>query len=426
MKKIDNYNSNLINVLFFLFPLSFILGNLFINLNVFLLSIFTFIFYFKKFTKIEINIFDKVVFIFFFYIVATLILNYFLSTFINEKAFPEIITTKSLFFFRYLVFYLAIRTLLGLGVLRLDWFILTCTICAAFICSDIFFQFITGKNVFGTEPGSERHYSGIFGKELIAGGYLQRFALFSFFLPFVLIKKNFSRLSIQFIFFIFFLNGILLSGNRMSLVLFVLSFFILMFLNKKVKKYFSFILITIFLLLCLNFNFNQKFKFNVLNFYDSGKNLIDTFFVKDLRKEPLHVWQRPYVNEFNCFKHYVTNENPIFGGGLRSYRTFQGCNTHPHNYYFEIITDLGLVGLSIILFFIFLLAKRMFLKKRNLFKIDTNLPDREFIPFFLIFLMEFFPLRTSGSFFSTGNATIIFLVLAVLVSLVSKKKLYKT
>ena len=98
MKKIDNYNSNLINVLFFLFPLSFILGNLFINLNVFLLSIFTFIFYFKKFTKIEINIFDKVVFIFFFYIVATLILNYFLSTFINEKAFPEIITTKSLFF----------------------------------------------------------------------------------------------------------------------------------------------------------------------------------------------------------------------------------------------------------------------------------------------------------------------------------------
>ena len=423
MKNIGNYNSNLINVIFFLFPLSFMMGNLFVNLNVFLLSVFTFIFYFKKISKIEINIFDKVIFVFFSYILITLILNYFLSVFVNEKAFPEIITNKSLFFFRYLIFYLAIRTLLGLGVLRLDWFILTCSICAAFVCLDIFFQFITGKNVFGIEPGSERHYSGIFGKELIAGGYLQKFAIFSFFLPFVLIKKNLSRLSIQFIFFIFFLIGIILSGNRMSLVLFVLSFFVLIFLNKGVRKYLFSILIITFILLSLNFSFNQIFKLNVLNFYDNSKNLMETFFVKDLEKEPLHVWQRAYVNEFNCFKHYVTNENPIFGGGLRSYRTFKGCNTHPHNYYFEIITDLGLVGLSIILFFIFLLAKRMFLKKLNLFKFDLISPKSEIIPFFLIFLVEFFPLRTSGSFFSTGNASIIFLVLAVLVSLVSKKTL---
>jgi len=204
MKNIDNYNSNLINILFFLFPLSFILGNLFINLNLFLFSILTFIFYFKKFVKIEMNIFDKVIFAFFFYILATLVLNYVLTTFVDGKAFPKFIITKSLFFLRYLIFYLAIRTLISLRILKLNWFILTCALCATFVCFDIFFQFINGKDIFGVEPGSERHFSGIFGKELIAGGYLQKFAIFSFFLPFILITKNFTKLSIQVVFFIFF------------------------------------------------------------------------------------------------------------------------------------------------------------------------------------------------------------------------------
>ena len=39
------------------------------------------------------------------------------------------------------------------------------------------------------------------------------------------------------------------------------------------------------------------------------------------------------------------------------------------------------------------------------------------IPFMYLFLAEIFPIKTSGSFFTTGNATFIFLIIAVTVAL---------
>ena len=107
--------------------------------------------------------------------------------------------------------------------------------------------------------------------------------------------------------------------------------------------------------------------------------------------------------------------NPIFGGGLRSYRVnFSGCSSHPHNYYLEIISDLGVLGLLIILIFAFKLFRKTL--KNSL----SNIYDNMIFPPFLILLMEFFPFRSSGSFFTTNNSTIIFIMLAMLVSLCSK------
>ena len=59
-----------------------------------------------------------------------------------------------------------------------------------FVCLDIFYQFIFGKDIFGYETiGPGRKLSGPFGDELIAGGYIQRFCIFSFFIfPFFLSK----------------------------------------------------------------------------------------------------------------------------------------------------------------------------------------------------------------------------------------------
>ena len=99
--------------------------------------------------------------------------------------------------------------------------------------------------------------------------------------------------------------------------------------------------------------------------------------------------------------------------------------THPHNYYFEILSDLGLLGLSIILIFVFMLLRDILIKKNNITKLSFNVISNKIMPFFLIFFIEFFPLRTSGSFFSTSSATVIFIVLPILVSLISIKKNYK-
>ena len=424
MKNIDKYNSNIINILSLFFPLSLIMGNLLINLNIFLLCVSTFIFYKKTLVKFKLNFLDKIILVFFTYTLLVLVIN-FSENYFNGEIFPVFILYKTLLFLRYCVLYFVIRFLISQNILKIEWFSFACAGCAAFVCLDIFFQFYFGNNLFGIEPVSTRHNSGVFGDELIAGGYLQRFGLFFFFLPFILKKKLFYKISFQFIFFIIFLLGIALSGNRMPFVLFVFSFFVLVILNKELRKYFLSFFIVTFLIFTLVYKLdhdNGRFKVSASTFYYSGKNLVNTFFIDDITKEPPEVWQRPYALEFFCFKH-IWKKNPIFGGGVRSYRTAErGCNTHPHNYYFEILSDLGIVGFGIVVFFVFSMLHKMFIRKNTLFQFSLTNIDAKIMPFFLVFLVEFFPLRSSGSFFTTNNAAIIFIILAALVSLISERK----
>ena len=132
--------------------------------------------------------------------------------------------------------------------------------------------------------------------------------------------------------------------------------------------------------------------------------------------------KKPYVAELACFRS-SWKRNPIIGGGIRSFRTFDGgCATHPHNYYLEIISDLGVVGMIIILILIFTLIKKISINKIFLLRETNNFSNVEILPFLLIFICEFFPLRSSGSFFSTSNAVIIFIILAVLVSFLNNKQ----
>jgi len=95
------------------------------------------------------------------------------------------------------------------------------------------------------------------------------------------------------------------------------------------------------------------------------------------------------------------------------------CNTHPHNYYLEILTDLGLIGF-ILFFTIFIIIIYNSLIKKYFFKSDLSFNEL-IIPFIFIFIPEIFPLRTSGSFFSTTNSTYIFLLISIIVTLSSKK-----
>ena len=62
-----------------------------------------------------------------------------------------------------------------------------------------------------------------------------------------------------------------------------------------------------------------------------------------------------------------------------------------------------------------------FIKK---YFITSSLNHNKIItPFMFLFLMEIFPLKSSGSFFTTGNATFIFLVIALTVALSREKNL---
>ena len=137
-----------------------------------------------------------------------------------------------------------------------------------------------------------------------------------------------------------------------------------------------------------------------------------------------------YLEEFSTF--YETWKiNKYIGGGIKSFRYYCHvrqninkdskfvCNMHPHNYYLEILTETGLIGFIIIAIIFFISLYLSFFKKYiSKSKLSSN---NVIIPFIFLFFVEIFPLKSTGSFFTTGNATYIFLILAILIGLVRKE-----
>jgi len=424
MPVINNIKFLFINFLICFFPLSLILGNLATNINILLIIVFTLIFFFKNLANFNINYLDKLVFFFFFFTFFFLTIN-FLENIYFDKKYELKIVEKTFFFIRYLLLYFSIRFLYDVKIFKINYFIIASSAAAFFVCIDIIYQYANGVNFFGI-PHGYRHYSGVFGEEWIAGGYLQKFSLFIFFFP-ALEKFKFSKkIFIQFSLFLFFSAVIILSGNRMPYILFVFSFLIYLtlftnFKHKIIILFFLFSSVLSFLFLISDNSINKHFK----QLYRDGINLAQT--VKNYEnyyQQPDTVLNKSYVREFFCGRK-IASEDFFFGRGIKSYRYNEigACGNHPHNYYIEIISDLGIFGLAILLLLFFKILLQIKSKYNLKFINNYNQVDYKIIPFLLIIMMEFFPLRTSGSFFTTNNSTLIFLTLPILVSLISKKNI---
>ena len=94
---------------------------------------------------------------------------------------------------------------------------------------------------------------------------------------------------------------------------------------------------------------------------------------------------------------------------------------HPHNYYLEVLTETGIIGFVILMMIIFLVLHKSFYKK---YISKLSLQDNNIIvPFIFLFFIEIFPIKSTGSFFTTGNATYLFLILGILVGLSQKDNL---
>ena len=90
-----------------------------------------------------------------------------------------------------------------------------------------------------------------------------------------------------------------------------------------------------------------------------------------------------------------------------------GCATHPHNIFLEIFAEMGVVGTSIFLFLISYIIKISI--KNNNYNIKALILSYIFI--------LFFPIQTTGSFFSTFNGIFYYICLSVVLYM---NKYYKT
>lgn len=414
--------TNLINFLISLMPFSLILGNLIINTNIVLICLLGLFLYGKQILIIDDKIIKFLIFSFFSYIILITSYNNIPHIFNNELYAKHFY--KSFFYLRFLFCYLVINKLIEENKFNLKLFIYSCAFFSFIVAFDIIFQVIFEKNLIGN-PITANRPSSFFGEEHIAGGYLQKFILFFLFL---IISKNKNEL-LNFLLFIIFFIPIILTANRMPAILYVESILIFYFLEKNLKKIILFILFMLgIFFLFIKFPIVNRIDQNLNSFLNETKNIVikapKLFYYNSIEdnKEADNFGSTGYIVQFNSGVQTWKN-NKIFGQGLRSFPLKckfgknEVCSSHPHNYFIEIMLDVGIIGLILIYSLIIYGVYKylIFFKIGEKFTIIT-------LPFFLIILLEFFPFRASGSFFSTGNSSIIFLILPILFNI---KKLEK-
>tara|TARA_B100000963_G_scaffold361831_1_gene400105 strand:- start:1016 stop:2347 length:1332 start_codon:yes stop_codon:yes gene_type:complete len=429
---------NLVNLIFLLIPISYIAGNLLLNLNIIILIIFVFSIYRFETFKISIGFLDKLIIIFFIYLIANGLYNNYFNFDYPDAPKQNIILSKSFLFLRYFFLYFVLRFLLQKNIVEFKLIFLIFGSCSLFVSIDLLIQFYFGSDLFGFEGGGRR-LAGPFGDEYIAGSYVQRLFIFLVFFLLIL-EKIYEKKFIFYISFILiiFLNlfGILFSGNRIPLVLSLMMLGLLFLYQKSLRRVLVVLFISFFMGVSYFVNTNQ----NISNHFASFK----TRSYETLEYVAKRVTQNQVLSSNTYIKEIESGiltwqENKYLGGGIKSFFwncnnidrdkminfvTKKGkvnCNTHPHNYYLEIGAELGFVGITLILS-IFILIIFKSLKVLN--NPGKHLQRRELlIPFFIIFIVEIFPIKTTGSFFTTTNSTFLFIIIAFIVGLLESKSL---
>ena len=121
--------------------------------------------------------------------------------------------------------------------------------------------------------------------------------------------------------------------------------------------------------------------------------------------------------------HYLTAysiflDNLIIGTGIKSFKikckdhdnvnsasVNTRCSTHPHNLHLEILSEFGLIG-----YFLFILIILSFLKT---FYLNTRNSEIIYVILFSLVICIVFPLRPSGSFFSTISSMLFWLSFSI-------------
>ncbi len=434
----------IINFLFSSLIVSFIAGNLVLNLNVVLLIITSILFFKTRIFKFDLDSVDKILIILFSYALLCGTFNSF--QYYNDGSAENFsVFFKTIFFLRFLILYFIIRFLIRENVINFKIFFITSFASVLFVCFDLIYQLIFGFDIFGYQA-TARRLSGPFGDELIAGSFIQKFSLISlFFIPiFFKFKKDYIKYIFTASLVSLFLFSLILSGNRIPLVFFILTIICITIFEQKFRKFFLPFSIGTLVIIFLSYNYSDNYRSHLSSFAlktvrillpFSSKNIITS---EEIKKAKIHQF---YIYEYKGQKFRLTNshvkefklgyrtwlEKKIFGGGIKSFKIICpkaktiNCGSHPHNYYLEILSSLGLIG-----FFIFLLLFYLVLIKTFIVKYFKNSHLNNFhliTPFIFLFFAEIFPLKSTGSFFSTGNATYIFLLLGILIQLSKGKKI---
>ena len=410
---------SLIEISFYFFPISLILGSLIVNLNILIFLILSYSTFIIDKIRINLNLSSILLFLFFLTVILSSILN--IET-INVSNF-----IKSILLLKFFFVYLALEILIKNNKINLDYFFIVCLFLICFVSLDLILQFFYGKNILGYEPWEGR-ITGLFEHEAIAGAFLQKLFLFSI-IGSLLIFNDRGKKSYFFSFFVLLIIFIasFVASNRISfLILFSISIILIIFFSILRSKLIFALIFSIPIFIYL-YQSDEQTYIKYSGFVNKVVQLTNISKVSEEKKENLSIdvssESRTLPNHgkifLTAFKSF--NNNKILGNGLKSFRyecknylkqKNTICSTHPHNYHLEVLHDTGLVGFVIITFFVFYLLIN---KSKLIFSSNISYSEKIFLSLIVInFLIEIFPIKSTGSLFTTWNGTLLWISIALL------------
>ena len=290
---------------------------------------------------------------------------------------------------------------------------------------DTYIESFFGQNILGYGEEYGQRIVSFFKDEPIVGGYINGFYLIIIGYLFYINKNTSNKYKyIILIFSIFFITAIILTGERSNAIKAVSGFFLFYFFTdffKFKEKIFSILLLILIFVFLFNTSNFLKLRYGSQFF----KPIISVFQVnnelnkKNKLKDNLYI--RLYQSGFEVFKKY-----PVFGVGNKNYRletcsneknSKYFCSTHPHQIYFEFLSEHGLIG-SMILFFI--LFNLIFSKIRTVINSNNSLQ----LGCLIFLITSFIPFLPSGAFFTDYNLTIFWINLSIMYSIEKKTNVY--
>jgi len=388
-------------------PLAMLFGPAISLINTIIIGITLLIFSFSKkifyFKKIEIIL----LLILYFYLIFNSLISIDKSIGIN----------RNLGFVRFILFFIAINYLFYLTKNHKKIFNFWLFILSIFLF-DIYFERFNGSNMLGfgkieidgvLQPNGDRVVS-FFKDEPIAGSFLTgyMFILLGFIFS-KLDKNNFSKF-LSFLILTIFLVGVLITGERSNTIKVFVGCFIFLFIIDYIKLRTKFLIVFLLIgLFSIIVSYSDYIKMRYAGQIYS--QLVD----KETRSEfSNNLYIQLYKSGYAVFKN-----NPLLGVGNKNYRVETCdkkkkdinqeyyCTTHPHQLYFELLSEHGIFGfliiLSIIFFLIFRLI-RIILLSKNYIQVGA----------FIYLIINFIPILPSGAFFSDFNLTLFMLNFSIM------------
>jgi hypothetical protein len=388
------------------------------------------------------------------FILFYIIIN--LSTIFSENPFISMQTSVP--YIRFALFSLAIIFIINNKKNFEIIFLKNIMIVIIVLLLDGFLQYFSGQsllgwinkllniNIFDNNYSVKMNYriQSLFGDKGVYGSYLLRFSPL---LIYLIMKTNLFKkftLLLMIVFYCMIFIGILFSGERSSLILFlILIFFNLIFIKKnKLFKLSIVFFISLFLIFLLTFNKELNNRYIVTTKYlifslNKEKNINE---IIKLEKENLdHKNYNSISNYIGLFKTglLMFEESPLFGKGPRAFKYLSAderfssqdidgkkiiyYNSHPHNFYVQLLAEIGIFGFLYFLFLLFLFLYFSFfsLRRKNFLQKNYN------VIIFSGFLIILWPFVTTGNFFNNWLSIFHFFLIGFFFSNLYKNKLFK-